>query len=425
MIRHYLTGAAVSLGTRLVALNNKKARRIIAGRRETVSRLKARITPERPVIWFHAASLGEFEQGRPLMEAIRERAPEWQIILSFFSPSGYEVRHDYAGVDCVVYLPNDMPWSVEGFLDAAHPDKAVFVKYDFWPVMLASLRKRGIPTYLISAIFQPRQHFFKPWGKPYRDLLHHIDYLWVQDKASVDLLSRYGVYHADVSGDTRFDRVMAIASESTPIPEIASLRERSQCIIVGGSTWPQDEEVLLEFVARHPEVSLVLAPHEIHEEHLCSIEAMSQRPSVRLSQLREGTGSLDGVGVVIIDCFGLLASLYRYADIAYIGGGFGKGIHNTVEAAVYGLPLVFGPNIRKFREAQLFRQGGAALVAQTPGEVGVILERLCTNQDERLQAAEASRRIVESQLGATEIILEHLGFAQPTSPTDDNDTPVQ
>lgn len=423
MVRHYFTGAAVSLGTRLIALGNDKARRIIAGRRQTLARLRERITSDKPVIWFHAASLGEFEQGRPLIEAIRERAPEWQVVLSFFSPSGYEVRHDYAGADCVVYLPNDMPWSVERFLDAAHPDKAVFIKYDFWPVMLASLRKRRVPTYLISAIFQPRQLFFKPWGRLYRDLLHDIDYLWVQDEASVRLLAKHGVYHADVAGDTRFDRAMAIAESSVAIDEVIAFKARYTHLIVGGSTWPTDEEALVSFIEHHPEVGLVLAPHEIHEEHLQAIERGSKRSTVRLSQLRSGQASLDGVGVLIIDCFGLLSSLYRYADVAYIGGGFGKGIHNTVEAAVYGLPLVFGRSIHKFREAMLFRDGGAALVAEHPEEVEGILSRLLLDEEARLKAAEAARHIVAGQLGATETILANLGF--PLALSQDNDNVAQ
>lgn len=424
MIRHYLTGAAVSLGTRLIALGNNKARRIITGRQQTLSRLRERITDDGPVIWFHAASLGEFEQGRPLIEAIKERAPEWQVVITFFSPSGYEVRHNYTGADCVVYLPNDMPRSVEQFLDAAHPSKAVFIKYDLWPVMLATLRKRGISTYLVSAIFQPRQLFFKPWGKLYRDLLHDIDYLWVQDKASVELLARYGIYHADVAGDTRFDRAQAIAASSVEIEEVRSFREKFSHLIIGGSTWPQDEDALLSFVSSHAEVGLVLAPHEIDEEHLRYIESSSRRPCVRLSLLRSGQATLDEAGVLIIDCFGLLAGLYRYADVAYIGGGFGKGIHNTVEAAVYGLPLVFGPKIQKFREALLFCAGGAGFVAQSPQEVERILGQLLSSESERLKAAQAAEHIVAGQLGATETILKHLGFPNPT-PHQDNDNAAQ
>lgn len=403
-IAYYLTGLVVSLGMRLAALGNTKARRIMRGRSETIARLKSSLVPERRTVWFHAASLGEFEQGRPLIEAIRTGHPEWQIVVSFFSPSGYEVRHAYAGADCVVYLPNDSPWSVQAFLDAARPDRAIFIKYDYWPVMLSMLRERGIPTYLVSAIFQPRQFFFKPWGGWYRRLLHCFDYLWVQDRESIDLLARYGVYHADVAGDTRFDRARTIASEACQIPAVARIRKRMPHLIVAGSSWPVDEQALLDYVASRPDVGLVLAPHEIDEAHLRQIEQQATRPTARLSQVAES----DAYDILIIDSFGLLASLYRYADVAYVGGGFGKGIHNTVEAAVYGLPMVFGNRIEKFREAMLFVQSGAALVAQIPSEVGELVDALLSDTERRQSAALAAQRITDSQIGATQIIIQSL-----------------
>lgn len=405
----YIVGIAISLGMRCAALFNKKAQRILQGRQETVPRLKARLNPERPTVWMHAASLGEFEQGRPLIEGIRTSHPEWQIVVSFFSPSGYEVRHDYTGADCVVYLPNDTPWAVQHFLDAARPDRAIFVKYDYWPVMLSALKGRRIPTYLVSAIFQPRQHFFKPWGCWYRQLLHHFDYLWVQDEASVDLLHQYGIHHCAVAGDTRFDRAMAIAKNSCLVPEVESLKQRLPNLIVAGSTWPTDDEALISFANEREDVGLVIAPHEIDEAHLKSIETRAKRPIARLSALRSGAHI--PYDYLLIDNFGLLASLYRYASIAYIGGGFGRGLHNSVEAAVYGLPLVYGPRIERFREAQLFVQKKIAEVADTPSEVADIFDRLLSDIDERAERARRAHALVNTQLGATELILNQLGFS--------------
>lgn len=409
LLTNYIIGVAISLGMRCAALFNTKAQRILRGRQETIARLKARLSPDRPTVWMHAASLGEFEQGRPLIEGIRAHHPEWQIVVSFFSPSGYEVRHDYTGADCVVYLPNDTPWAVRNFLDVAHPDRAIFVKYDYWPVMLSSLKSRRIPTYLVSAIFQPRQHFFKPWGCWYRQLLHHFDYLWVQDEASIDLLHQYDIYHCAVAGDTRFDRAMAIAKDSCLVPEVKALKQRLPNLIVAGSTWPTDEEALISFANGRTDVGLVIAPHEIDEAHLRSIEAKAQRPIARLSALSSGAHITD-YDYLLIDNFGLLASLYRYASIAYIGGGFGRGLHNSVEAAVYGLPLVYGPRIERFREAQLFVEKGIAEVAYAPCNVVEIFERLLSDTNERAERARRAHELVHTQLGATELILSHLGF---------------
>lgn len=401
----HLVGGLITLGMRAAALFNPKAKKILRGRRETIGRLRTKLVADRPTIWFHAASLGEFEQGRPLIESIRERYSEWQVVVSFFSPSGYEVRHSYSGADCVVYLPDDTPRSVRDYLDAVRPARAVFIKYDFWPVVLGELHRRNVPTYLVSAIFQPRQLFFKPWGAAYRRLLHCFSYLWVQDRASVDLLARYGVYHADVAGDTRFDRAKAIAEEACSIPELEALRSRVKHLVVAGSTWREDEEALAHFMACAYGVGLVIAPHEIDEAHLRQIESLFSK-AARLSQV--AAGMISDYDVLIIDGFGLLASLYRYADVAYIGGGFGKGIHNSVEAAVYGLPLVFGPKIQKFREAKLFVDAGAATLAKTQAEVAQHLNYLLSHDGERKRASDVAREIVGSQLGATQTILQSL-----------------
>lgn len=406
-----LVGLLNHLAWGIFAIFNAKARLIVKGRKATAGRLRSKLEAGRPVVWFHVASLGEFEQGRPLMEATRQAHPHWQILVSFFSPSGYEVRHDWSGADCVVYLPEDSPRAVRQFLKEANPSFAIFVKYDFWPVMLAELRRQAIPTYLVSAIFRPRQFFFHPLGGYYLRLLHYFDFLWVQDKESVELLTKHGVFHTDVAGDTRFDRAYSIAQESCDLPEAQALRQRKAKLIVAGSTHPQDEEALSSYLAKDSEVGLILAPHEIDEAHLQAIEATLPRPSVRLSQLRQGEGNQQA-DIIIIDNFGLLATLYRYADVAYIGGGFGKGIHNTVEAAVYGIPLVFGPRIEKFREAQLFVREGVASVAQSPDEVGQILHNLFAHPDQRREMAQRAQQIIATQLGATAILMENLGLAK-------------
>lgn len=405
-----LGGVLTSIGFRIASLTNAKARRIMQGRRETTQRLRDRLDPERPTLWMHVASLGEFEQGRPLIEAIRMQYPSWQILVSFFSPSGYEVRYDYAGADCVVYLPNDTPWRVREFLDSAHPDKAIFVKYDLWPGMLEELHRRGVPTYLVSAIFRPSQLFFRPWGWWYRELLHRLDYIWVQDEASRALLAEHGVYHVDVAGDTRFDRADAIARAAQDIPEVDRLRQRYERLLIVGSSWEADEALFIPYLNAHPELGAVIAPHEIDERHLSSIEQALERPSIRLSQIE---GDLPaGIGIIIVDSFGLLASIYRYADVVYIGGGFGRGIHNTVEAAVYGVPIVFGPRYHKFREAKLLLQAGAATSIETAEELSQRLSLWLSDEGERARVAQSARQVVDTQLGATDIILRSLELHQ-------------
>lgn len=398
-----LSGILTSVGLHLVAPFHRKAKQIVDGRRDTPLRL-ARLTKDRPVVWFHASSLGEFEQGRPLMEAIRAQHPEWQILLSFFSPSGYEVRKDYAGADVVVYLPSDRGRSVRRFLDLAHPDLVVFIKYDFWPTMLSELHKRQIPTYLISAIFRPDQLFFKPWGGWYLRLLHYFRKLYVQDETSQVLLLGAGVSRVEVVGDTRFDRVQAIAEGAKIIPEAANLPGQ---ILVAGSTWPEDEAILLPYFNRADEgLSLIIAPHEIHEEHLRAIEAALEKPFIRLSQCKGGQVP-EGVRCLIIDCFGLLSSLYRYGRWAYVGGGFGKSVHNTLEAAVYGIPVLFGPQIRKHREVRELVARSSGFIVQSEAELSEVLDRF-RDDEEAEELRLRTRAFFAEESGATEVLLQEL-----------------
>ena len=395
-------GILASAGLHLAARFSPKARLIIEGRKDTPLRL-GRLDATRPVVWFHASSLGEFEQGRPLMEAVRRTHPEYQILLSFFSPSGYTVRQDYAGADVVVYLPSDRSSSVRRFLDLARPSKAIFIKYDFWPTMLYELRERGIPTYLISAIFRPDQLFFRPWGKWYLRLLTLFERLYVQDEDSRQLLQRHGITAVSVAGDTRFDRVIEIASAARAIPEAAALEGK---VLVAGSTWPEDEAILLPYFNRlGSEYKLIIAPHEIHEEHLLAIEAQLTRPSMRYSQLQAGaTGDYD---CLIIDCFGLLSSIYRYGRYAWVGGGFGKSVHNTLEAAVYGIPVFFGPEVHKHREVRELIQRGLGFVLHSEEDFAALLQRFDDEAACR-EVAQQLEHFFAEQRGATEQLLSQL-----------------
>ena len=401
-----LAGIVASTLLHIAAPFHRKARLIIDGRRETAVRLK-QLSSDRPVVWFHASSLGEFEQGRPLMEAWRKAHPEYQILLSFFSPSGYEVRHDYAGADVVVYLPSDRSSSVRRFLDLAHPSLVVFIKYDFWPTMLSELSLRSIPTYLVSAIFRPDQLFFRSYGGWYLRLLHLFRRLYVQDEASRQLLIEHGVEAVQVTGDTRFDRVEDIARAAKDIPAVAELA-RGHRLLVAGSTWPEDEAILLPYFNEAPEdFALVLAPHEIHEEHLRSIEAGLKRPSIRLSECVEGEPLPEGTSCIIIDCFGLLSSVYRYGKWAYVGGGFGKSVHNTLEAAVYGVPVFFGPEIHKHREVRELVHRASGFVLHDGEELAQLLSRF-SSEEECKALEERTRAYFAEECGATATILADL-----------------
>lgn len=356
-----------ALVVELIAPFHKKARLMRLGQWKTNSILRNNIDPKAKYIWFHASSLGEFEQGRPVIEKIKAQHPEYKILLTFFSPSGYEVRKNYEGADVVCYLPFDTPYRVKKFLNLANPAIAVFIKYEFWANYLKELKRREIPIYIISAIFRPQQVFFKWYAGSYRNVLHCFTHLFVQDDASRDLLASIGVKNVTIAGDTRFDRVIDVRRKARRIELIEQFlhhqENEKQTVLVAGSSWPQDEELFIAYFNEHPEMKLIIAPHEIHKEHLLSIAALLKRKSVRLSEATSGE-TIKGVDCLIIDSFGLLSSIYRYGDIAYIGGGFGAGIHNVLEAAVYEIPVIFGPKYQKFKEARdLLKQGGAFTIS--------------------------------------------------------------
>lgn len=391
-----------SLGVKIASLRHEKARKIIDGQAVTMQRLKKELSPEGGYIWIHAASLGEFEQGRPLIEMIRRNHPDAKILLTFFSPSGYEVRHNFPLVDAVVYLPFDTKKNVRQFLDTVKPRMAIFVKYEFWGNYLNELKLRGSPTYIISAIFRKSQPFFKPWGGEFRKMLTYFTHIYVQDEGSRELLAGIGIKNVTVAGDTRFDRVTDIMESCVEIPQAAALTRDASLTIVAGSTWPPDESNLLPCFNAHPGMKLIIAPHEVNEERIAAIESQLNRPSCRLSTATpEEAAKCD---CIIVDCYGKLSSAYRYGNIAYIGGGFGVGIHNLNEAAVYDIPVIFGPHYHKFKEARDLIKCKGGFSFSNKEEFDAIIEPIVNDKKLREQYGKNAGNYVKENLGATRII---------------------
>lgn len=380
------------------------------GQWKTNSILRKKIDRDAKYIWFHAASLGEFEQGRPMMEKIKADYPEYKILLTFFSPSGYEVRKNYEGADVICYLPFDTPYKVRKFINLANPYMAIFIKYEFWGNYLAELKKKNIPVYSVSAIFRKRQLFFKWYGKGYRKVLQYFDHIFVQDEDSKILLHKYGLDQVSVTGDTRFDRVWDVYNRRREVPSVMQFielaRKQNQRILIAGSSWPQDEEIFIKYFNEHPEIRLIIAPHEIHREHLMHIESLLKRSSIRLSD----SFSRDKFDrdCIIVDSFGLLSSIYRYGDISYIGGGFGTGIHNTLEAAVYGIPVIFGPKYQKFKEAIGLIAVGGAFSVSSEQEFESHVNNLLTYPELMEEAGKAAGNFVKDNTGATAKIIKEL-----------------
>ena len=394
----------------LISPFHKKARLMRLGQWKTNGILREKIDRNAKYIWFHASSLGEFEQGRPLIEKIKAEHPEYKILLTFFSPSGYEVRKNYGGADVVCYLPFDTPYRVKKFLDLSKPVMAIFIKYEFWDNYLSELKRRNIPVYIVSAIFRKEQLFFKWYGGMYRKVLSYFTHIFVQDDASRELLSKYGVTNVSVFGDTRFDRVQDVYKNTKQVPMVDLFvnnnRSDNQLTMVAGSSWQQDEEVYLNYFNEHPELKLIIAPHEIHKDHLMHIESMLKRPSIRLSEATEK--DIKGKSCLIVDSFGLLSSIYRYGDLAYIGGGFGAGIHNVLEAAVYGIPVIFGPKYQKFKEARDLLQVGGAFSITDEKAFESKMEELSTYRDLLDAAGAAAGDFVKSNIGATNRIIASI-----------------
>ncbi|ADB41796.1 3-deoxy-D-manno-octulosonic acid transferase [Spirosoma linguale] len=387
---------------RAVAPFNPKARLWVEGRRNWSDRLRQLLGGNaQPIAWFHAASLGEFEQGRPVIEAFREVYPDYKILLTFFSPSGYEVRKDYDGADYILYLPADTPANARQFVTLVRPRIAFFIKYEFWYNYLRELKTAGVPVVSFSAIFRSNQLFFKPWGQFYRNMLRYFDHILVQNQESVDLLAGIGLNNVTLGGDTRFDRVSQVVVTKKAIP-IAEAFKANVPLLVVGSAWPEDMNVLIPFINRFDKpLKLIVAPHEIRDEEIERWRKQLTKPSVRFSQADTATAS--SFDVLFIDNIGMLSSLYQYGEFAFIGGAFKQGLHNILEAATFGMPLFFGPEYDKYQEAvDLVNEGTAFPIGNEPE-----LTTAFTKQYENpAEAAQISRHYVQRNIGATAKVME-------------------
>lgn len=390
----------------LASLWNPKARQWRNGRKQLLERMAAAIPPHERVVWFHVASLGEFEQGRPLMEQLRAEHPEYKILLTFFSPSGYEIRKNYTGADYIFYLPLDLPRQARRFLDIVHPEAAVFIKYEYWLNLLRELRERRIRTFVVSAIFRRDSVFFKWYGGLWRKALQSFERLFVQNETSKELLAELGIDGAVVAGDTRFDRVAAIAAAARRI-DLVERFKADRRLFVAGSTWEPDEELLLDLMHRNPGIRFVIAPHELEQERIDRLMARAEGGAVRYTQA-ENDPQLADRQLLVIDTIGLLSSVYRYAEWAYIGGGFGVGIHNTLEAATFGLPIAFGPRYEKFKEARDLIAEGAAVSVGSAEALAAWFAPLRDDESLRQQRARIAKRYVASHCGATQLILDTI-----------------
>lgn len=387
---------------KLSAPFSTKAKLWVDGRKNWDHHISEKISANDKTVWIHCASLGEFEQGRPLIESIRKERPGIKIVLTFFSPSGYEVRKNYAEADCISYLPADTASNAAEFIRLVHPSAVIFVKYEFWANYINAIHSAGIPLYLVSGIFRPQQHFFSWYGSYFRSLLRKFDRIFVQDNASLKLLSGIGISQATVAGDTRFDRVVKIAASAKEIPVLSQFKNGEK-LILAGSSWAPDEEIMAKYINSNPDkLKWVFAPHEIHK---ANIERLEKLFEVKTARFSEFSGSSSDARVLIIDNIGMLSSAYRYADIAAIGGGFGKGIHNVLEAACWGIPVVFGPRHEKFREAvELIKEDGAMSFDSFQG-FEEIINKWLTDEAFYLTSANSALQYVRKNTGATSIIM--------------------
>lgn len=397
------------IGVAIASLFNKKVKKMWAGERQAVKVLKEKVDPEARYIWFHAASLGEFEQGRPLIEHLRETHPEYKILLTFFSPSGYEVRKNYEGADIICYLPLDTIRNARRFLRAIKPVMAFFIKYEFWYNYLHILQHRGVPTYSVSSIFRPDQIFFQWYGRQYGRVLKCFTHFFVQNMESKALLAKLGITDVDVVGDTRFDRVLQIKEASKQLPIVEQFTAHAQKVFVAGSSWLPDEEIFIKYFDIHKDWKLIIAPHVISDEHLSQIfELLKGRRVVRYTEATEE--NVKDAEVLIIDCFGLLSSIYHYGTVSYVGGGFGVGIHNVLEAAVWDIPVVFGPNNKHFQEAQglMLVQGGFEI--KDYQSFRDLMMRFETDAFFLQNAGENAGAFVKSRAGATAKVMENVSL---------------
>ena len=391
------------LGVAIYSLFNEKVRKMWRGERDAFRVLREKVEPEARYVWFHAASLGEFEQGRPLMEQVKRDHPELKILLTFFSPSGYEVRKNYEGADIICYLPLDTIRNARRFLRLIRPEMAFFIKYEFWYNYLHILKHRHVPTYSISSIFREGQVFFRWYGKQYGRVLKCFTHFYVQNEKSRELLHSLNIDCVTVVGDTRFDRVLQIKVQAKELPVVEKFIGEEPKVFVAGSSWPPDEDFFIRYFREHPEWKLIIAPHVIGEDHLQQIEKKLEGRNVVRYSSQEGDGS-----ALLIDCFGLLSSIYRYATVCYVGGGFGVSIHNTLEAAVWGVPVIFGPENQKFQEAQGLKACGGGFEIKSYEDFEQLMNRFDADIDYLRDAGRKAGNYVKSLVGATEKILSDI-----------------
>lgn len=411
MILLYNLGIALyTFAIRIASLFHAKARQWLDGRKNWQERYAAdwaKVNPEQaPTVWVHCASLGEFEQGRPVIEQLRRDFPGVKILLTFFSPSGYEIRKNYDQADYVCYLPADKPHNTLIFIEIFKPTLSIFVKYEFWLHYLRALHREEIPTLLISAIFRQNQIFFKPYGKLFRQLLPQFQHIFLQNEASAKLLKNLQLDNFSVAGDTRIDRVLQIKQSAPEFPVVQAFAADCKVLVVG-SSWPPDEAILLPFINAQlpPDWRVIIAPHQIDDAHLQNIEKQAKRSIVRYSKAT--VENAKNFEILLIDNIGMLSALYRYGRIAYIGGGFGAGIHNTLEPIAFGLPVIFGPKYEKFAEARYLTRHGGAFTIENQEDMNNIFQTLQNEEAHRVASETAYQYVLDNQ-GASKQILEFI-----------------
>ena len=412
------------LGVAIYSRFSEKVRKMWRGEREAFKILREKVDPNAKYVWFHAASLGEFEQGRPLMEQLRKDHPEYKILLTFFSPSGYEVRKNYEGADIITYLPLDTITNARRFLRTVRPVMAFFIKYEFWYNYLHILKHRGVPVYSVSSIFRPEQVFFKWYGRQYGRVLNCFTHFFVQNEISKELLAKIGITDTTVVGDTRFDRVLQIKEAAKQLPIVESFVKDAPQVFVAGSSWPPDEEIFIKYFLdklsgkaernEHKNWKLIIAPHVIGEDHLKQIEKLLEgRKVIRYTEAEKMVnGQLSMVNdyeVLIINCFGLLSSIYHYGNVAYVGGGFGVGIHNLLEAAVWDVPVFFGPNNQKFQEAQGLKTSGGFEISSYE-DFAAQMDRFAADDAYLQEQGQKAGHFVKGQSGATQKVLSSVAL---------------
>ncbi len=390
----------------IAAIFKTKAKKWITGRKNIFDHLKQDIDPSQKLIWFHAASLGEFEQGRPVIESFRNKYPNYKILLTFFSPSGYEIRKNYEQADFIYYLPIDTIKNAKKFIQVVNPNIAVFIKYEFWFNYINELHNNNIPVFTISAIFRENQHFFQWYGGWFKSMLKKLTYLFVQNQESFDLLQSIGLKNVIVSGDTRFDRVYTIARQAQAFPLVQSFTNQ-QKMLLAGSTWPSDENIIFQFFSENNNVKLIIAPHEVDDERIRAILTLfDPQKTIRYSEANEN--NIKSAEVLIIDQIGILSNLYQYCDVAYIGGGFGHGIHNILEAVTFGKPVIFGPNYQKFKEAVDLIDLGGAFTVSNETSFNQVFSKLIESSEYYNNVSLKCKSFIEENRGATDLILKKL-----------------